>query len=49
MVFEERQEGDYKDFVKFDSDIVESWLKSTKDFIKEIEMITINIIEKSND
>ncbi len=48
-VFEERQEGDYKDFVKFDRDIVGSWLKSAKGFIKEIEMTTINIIEKSDD
>ena len=47
-VFEERQEGDYKDFVKFDRDIVESWLKSAKDFIEEIEKITLNIIEKSD-
>ena len=45
-IFEERQEGDYKDFVEFNKDTVSSWLDSAKDFIKEIETVTLNIIKR---
>lgn len=43
-IFEERQEGDYKDFVKFNSNTVRSWLDGAKDFINDIETVTLNII-----
>jgi len=45
-MFEERQEGDYKDFIKFDKDIVKSWLEDAEDFIKKIEKVTLDIINK---
>ena len=46
-IFEERQEGDYKDFAKFDIEAVKNWLKSAENFINEIEKLTIDIIEKN--
>lgn len=45
-IFEERQEGDYKDFIKFDNNIVRSWLESAEDFVKRIENVTLDIINK---
>lgn len=45
-IFEERQEGDYKDFIKFDNNIVRSWLEDADDFIKKIEKVTLDIINK---
>jgi uncharacterized protein len=45
-IFEERQEGDYKDFIEFDEYIVRVWLESAEDFIKKIENVTLNIINK---
>ncbi len=45
-MFEERQEGDYKDFINFDRSIVRNWLKNTENFIKEIEKVTLEIINK---
>jgi len=45
-IFEERQEGDYKDFIKFDKNIVGEWIESAEDFIKKIENVTLNIINK---
>jgi uncharacterized protein (UPF0332 family) len=46
-IFEERQEGDYKDFAKFDNDTVKGWLSSAEDFINAIEKLTTNIIDKN--
>ncbi|MCL5771975.1 MAG: HEPN domain-containing protein [Actinobacteria bacterium] len=46
-IFEERQEGDYKDFAKFDNETVKNWLNSAEDFINEIEKLTVNIIDKN--
>ena len=45
-MFEERQEGDYKDFIKFDNNIVRGWLESAEDFVKRIENVTLDIINK---
>jgi uncharacterized protein len=45
-IFEERQEGDYKDFAKFDHEAVKSWLNSAENFINEIEKLTTIIINK---
>ena len=46
-IFEERQEGDYKDFAKFNTEVVKNWLNDAEDFINEIEKLTIDIIEKN--
>jgi len=48
-IFEERQEGDYKDFAKFDSETVKNWLKEAENFINEIAELTEDIINKSPD
>jgi len=45
-MFAERQECDYKDFIKFDNNIVRSWLENAEDFIKKIENVTLDIINK---
>ena len=45
-IFEERQEGDYKDFIKFDKNIVGEWTGSAENFIQKIENVTLNIINK---
>jgi uncharacterized protein (UPF0332 family) len=39
-----RQEGDYKDFVKFEREDVEEWLKKAEEFIAKIEEITLKMI-----
>ena len=46
-IFEERQEGDYKDFAKFNTGAVKNWLNNAEDFINKIEKLTIDIIEKN--
>jgi uncharacterized protein (UPF0332 family) len=43
-IFEERQEGDYKDFVKFNAEDVKKWLSNAENFIDEIEKLTTDII-----
>ena len=48
-IFEERQEGDYKDFTKFDAETVKNWLKEAENFINEIAKLTTDIIDKSSD
>lgn len=40
-----RQKGDYKDFVEFDKEDVRIWLKRAEIFINEIEGVTLKIIE----
>jgi len=37
QLFEARQEGDYVDFVSFDSDLVEPWIPMVKEFIEEVK------------
>lgn len=46
-MYDNRQEGDYKDFVKFEKDDVKEWLGKAKEFINEIEILTLKIIEGS--
>ena len=46
-IYDNRQEGDYKDFVKFEKDDVKEWLGKVKEFINEIEILTLKIIEGS--
>jgi uncharacterized protein (UPF0332 family) len=43
-IFEERQEGDYKDFAKFNAEDVKKWLSNAENFIDEIEKLTTDII-----
>ncbi|MBU4502999.1 MAG: HEPN domain-containing protein [Nanoarchaeota archaeon] len=44
-MFDRRQKGDYKDFVRFEREDVEVWLKKAEEFINKIEQITMAIIE----
>ena len=46
-MFDRRQEGDYADFVKFEKEDVEAWLKKAEEFISKIEVITLRIIKDS--
>lgn len=48
-MFDNRHEGDYKDFVKFEKEDVEIWLEKAEDFIKEIQELTLKIIEEGNE
>jgi len=45
-MFDNRKEGDYKDFVKFEKEDVEVWLKKAEEFINKIEEITLKAIEE---
>lgn len=45
-MFDNRQEGDYKDFVKFEKEDVEAWLKKAEEFINKIEDVTMKIVEE---
>ena len=38
-MFDRRQKGDYKDFVKFEKQDVEEWLKKSEEFINKIEQL----------
>ncbi|MEW6621123.1 MAG: HEPN domain-containing protein [bacterium] len=44
-MFDRRQKGDYRDFVKFEKSDVETWLKKAEEFISRIEELTLKIIE----
>jgi len=45
-MFDRRQKGDYKDFVKFEGQDVEEWLKKAEEFINIIDKLTLKIIEE---
>lgn len=45
-MFDRRQKGDYRDFVKFEKLDVEIWLKKAEEFVREIEKLTLKIIEE---
>ena len=45
-MFDNRQEGDYKDFMKFEKEDVEVWLKKAEEFLKKIEDLTLKIIKE---
>ena len=45
-MFDNRQEGDYKDFVKFEKEDVEVWLKKADKFLEKIEDLTLKIINE---
>ena len=38
-MFDRRQKGDYKDFVKFEKQDVEEWLKKSEEFINKIDKL----------
>ncbi len=46
-MFGSRQEADYGDFVEFDEGKVRQWLCEAEDFIKEIEKIISEIVERN--
>ncbi|MDO9513499.1 MAG: hypothetical protein Q7J59_02675 [Elusimicrobiota bacterium] len=48
-MFDRRQRGDYKDFVKFEKPQVEDWLVKAGDFINKIEILTLNIIDAADE
>jgi uncharacterized protein (UPF0332 family) len=39
LLFDNRQKGDYEDFVRFNADDVSDWLDKTKQFVDHIEII----------
>jgi len=41
QLFEERQEGDYVDFVLFDRDTVVPWIPKVEQFIESISQLTV--------
>lgn len=45
-MFNSRQEGDYKDFVKFSSDEVELWLQKAEYFMNSIANIVEDLIKE---
>ena len=45
-IFGERQEGDYKDLIEFECDIVRGWLEGTGEFLEEIERITLTMVNR---
>ncbi len=46
-MFDRRQKGDYRDFVKFEREDVGIWLGKADDFIDKIKRITNMIIEEN--
>lgn len=45
-MFDNRQEDDYKDFVKFEKKDVKEWLELAEDFIGNTEGLILKIIEE---
>ncbi len=45
-MFEFRQKGDYGDFVRFEKEKVQVWLKRAEDFINAIDEVMVKIIEE---
>jgi len=49
-MFDNRQEGDYKDFVQFEKEDVKEWLKKAEEFINKVEELTLkSIVEQKKD
>lgn len=42
--FEQRQTGDYGDFIKFDKKEIKSSLRDAEEFVKEVNKITMNYV-----
>ena len=45
-MYDRRQKGDYRDFVKFEKKDVEVWLETAEAFIDKVEKLTLTFIEK---
>ncbi len=45
-MFKRRQKGDYEDFVIFEKEDVEQWLKKAEEFLNKIEKLALTIIEE---
>jgi len=39
VLFEAREEGDYKPFIEFEKEQVEDWIGKVKNFVKEMEIL----------
>ena len=48
-MFKRRQKGDYQDFVKFEKQDVEEWLKKAEEFINIIDKLALEVIEKKDE
>jgi len=44
-MFNNRQEGDYADYIEFKREDVGKWLNKAEEFVKRIEEITLGILE----
>ena len=47
MMFENRQKGDYRDFVVSEQSEVEQWFEQTRDFVKQLSAKAEQIISES--
>ena len=45
LLFEHRQEGDYADFIRFQSQEVAAWMEKTEGFVHGITQVTTTIID----
>lgn len=48
-IFEFRQKSDYGDYVEFEKEKVQSWLKKAEEFINGLDEIIARVIENKND
>jgi len=48
-MFKRRQKGDYQDFVEFEKQDVNAWLKKSEDFINKIEGLVLKNISNQNE
>jgi len=46
-MFKRRQAGDYRDFIEFKKEDVAEWFGKAKQFVSEIEKITLEILGKT--
>ncbi len=46
-MFDNRQEGDYRDFVKFEKEDVKFWLEKATEFVDVVESLTNKAIKES--
>jgi len=45
-MFDRRQQGDYKDFVKFVKEDVKEWIKKAEEFMDKLEELTLKVIQE---
>jgi uncharacterized protein (UPF0332 family) len=46
-MFDNRQKGDYRDFVKFEKEDVKSWLEKATEFVDVVESLTNRTIKEN--